>query len=96
MIGSANAAWGSATPKKVFASSRSRISRNSGMIATVRGNSRPSVNTRNRGSRPRKVYRASGYAAITPNTTTTAVVTSATIEEFSANCQKVDEVITLV
>ena len=53
VTGSANAACGRATPHQVFPSCRSRVMRmNSGMIATVAGNSRPSTKTMNSGSRP--------------------------------------------
>ena len=60
VTGSANAACGRATPHQVFPMPRSVMRMNSGMIATVAGNSRPSTNTMNSCSRPLNLYRASG------------------------------------
>jgi hypothetical protein len=61
VVGSANAAWGSATPHQVLPSCRSRVTRmNSGTIATAAGKRRPRTKTRNRGSRNLNRYRASG------------------------------------
>jgi hypothetical protein len=91
VTGSANAACGSTTPQIVLTSCRSRTIRNNGTMATAIGNIRPSVNRENSASRPRNSYRASGYAAITPSTTTTAVVTTAIRLEFSAYRQKAAE-----
>ena len=52
MIGSANAACGSATPHQLLARCRLRVTRmKSGMIATAAGKSRPSTKTMKSGSR---------------------------------------------
>ena len=54
VIGSANAACGSATPHQVLPRCRSRVTRmNSGMIATAAGNSSPRTKTMKSGSRHR-------------------------------------------